>query len=429
MCNAQAAQIIAAKPQVDVEMLREILSDIVSDDKHAGQIIQHLRSLLMRGEMQFQAVEIGDLLSTVLTLANSTLTERNVRLEAHIDGSIPAVSGDRVELQQVLLNLILNACESMSNNAASDRRIQVIAALDDDRRTVRTSVLDCGSGIDAEQLERVFDPFFTTKKRGLGLGLGGLPVHRRGAQGKAVGHEQFRSRSGISFYIAGIERETNEKGERMMDIAARTVFVVDDTREVRVALSRVLSAAGYQVRSFESAEQFLEEQDGETPGCLLLDICMPGMSGLDVQRSLAHSIDSRPIVFLTGHGDVQTSVQAMKVGAVDFLTKPIDDARLFAAVDQALELDFAARNQRAIRREIEKRLADLTPRERQVMDQVIRGRLNKQIAADLGIGEKTVKVHRARVMAKMDVRSVAELVQLASRVESGPGGDPSSRLK
>ncbi len=171
LCNAQAAQIIAAKPQVDVEMLREILSDIVSDDKHAGQIIQHLRSLLMRGEMQFQAVEIGDLLSTVLTLANSTLTERNVRLEAHIDGSIPAVSGDRVELQQVLLNLILNACESMSNNAASDRRIQVIAALDDDRRTVRTSVLDCGSGIDAGQLERVFDPFFTTKKRGLGLGL------------------------------------------------------------------------------------------------------------------------------------------------------------------------------------------------------------------------------------------------------------------
>ena len=202
----------------------------------------------------------------------------------------------------------------------------------------------------------------------------------------------------------------------MMDIAARTVFVVDDTREVRVALSRVLSAAGYRVRSFESAEQFLEEQDGETPGCLLLDICMPGMSGLDVQRSLADSTDGRPIVFLTGHGDIQTSVQAMKVGAVDFLTKPIDDARLFAAVDQALELDFAARNQRAIRREIEKRLGDLTPRERQVMDQVIRGRLNKQIAADLGIGEKTVKVHRARVMAKMDVRSVAELVQLASRV-------------
>jgi C4-dicarboxylate-specific signal transduction histidine kinase len=171
LCNAQAAQLIAAKPQANVQALREILSDIVNDDKHAGQIIQHLRSLLMRGEMQFQVVEIGDLLRGVLTLANSTLSERNVRLETHIDQSIPAVHGDRVELQQVLLNLILNACESMSNNAAGDRRIQIIAALDDDRRTVRTSVLDCGGGIDAEQLERVFDSFFTTKKRGLGLGL------------------------------------------------------------------------------------------------------------------------------------------------------------------------------------------------------------------------------------------------------------------
>jgi len=171
LCNAQAAQIIAAKPHANVEALREILSDIVNDDKHAGQIIQHLRSLLMRGEMQFQVVEIGDLLRDVLTLANSTLSERNVRLEKHIDRDISAVCGDRVEIQQVLLNLILNACESMSNNAVSDRRIQIIVALGEDRRTIRTSVLDCGGGIDAEQLERVFDPFFTTKKRGLGLGL------------------------------------------------------------------------------------------------------------------------------------------------------------------------------------------------------------------------------------------------------------------
>ncbi|HWW30835.1 MAG TPA: response regulator [Steroidobacteraceae bacterium] len=201
-----------------------------------------------------------------------------------------------------------------------------------------------------------------------------------------------------------------------MTAEIRTVFLVDDTREVRVALSRVLSAAGYQVRSFESAESFLEQQDCEMPGCLLLDICLPRMSGLDVQRSLASAADGRPIVFLTGHGDLQSGVQAMKVGAVDFLTKPVEEARLFAAIDQALERDFIARNERAIRRIIERRLECLTRRERQVMDQVICGRLNKQIASDLDIGEKTVKVHRARVMAKMDVRSVAELVQLASRV-------------
>jgi FixJ family two-component response regulator len=201
-----------------------------------------------------------------------------------------------------------------------------------------------------------------------------------------------------------------------MNSAAQTVFVVDDTRELRVAVSRLLGTAGYRVRSFESAERFLEEHDGETPGCLLLDICMPGMSGLEVQRSLAASAPSRPIVFLTGYGDIETSVYAMKGGAVDFLTKPFDDVHLFAAVDQALQLDLAAREERAICRNIERRLEALTRREREVMDWMIRGRLNKQIAADLGVGEKTVKVHRARVMVKMNVRSVAQLVQLAFKI-------------
>ena len=199
-----------------------------------------------------------------------------------------------------------------------------------------------------------------------------------------------------------------------------TVFIVDDAREVRTGLSRLLGAAGYQVRAFESAASFLQEHDTELPGCLLLDICMPGLSGLDLQRTLADSPGSaRPIVFLTGRGDIQTSVHAMKEGAVDFLTKPVDDTQLLAAVDQALKRDAEQRLERAVRDTIQRRLAMLTPRERQVMAHVIRGRLNKQIAADLGTGEKTVKVHRARVMSKMVARSVAELVQLAARVGVG----------
>src|SRR5271168_3494947 len=201
-----------------------------------------------------------------------------------------------------------------------------------------------------------------------------------------------------------------------------TVFIVDDAREVRTGLSRLLAAAGYRVRAFESAACFLEEHDVEAPGCLLLDVCMPGLSGLELQRTLVASPGARPIVFLTGRGDIQTSVHAMKEGAVDFLTKPVDESRLFAAVEQALKRDAEQRLERAIRDTIHKRLAMLTPRERQVMAHVIRGRLNKQIAADLGTGEKTVKVHRARVMSKMVARSVAELVQLAARV--GVGSEP-----
>jgi len=198
------------------------------------------------------------------------------------------------------------------------------------------------------------------------------------------------------------------------------VFIVDDAREIRAALKCMLDVANYQVRAFESAERYLEEQDCEVPGCLLLDIGLPGMSGIDLQRALVGSMDARPIVFLTGQGDIKSSVQAMKLGAVDFLTKPVDEARLFAAVDQAIRLDMAARHDRAICESIQQRLQVLTRRERQVMEFVIRGYLNKQIAAELGIGEKTVKIHRYRVMSKIGVRSVAELVLLVAHVGFQP---------
>ena len=205
-----------------------------------------------------------------------------------------------------------------------------------------------------------------------------------------------------------------------------TVYVIDDAPEVRIALSRLLASAGYHVRPFESAQRFLAEQDPEAPGCVLLDICMPGMSGLELQAALRRSEIVRPIVFLTGVDDVETCARAMKAGAVDFLTKASDDAHLFAAVDQALRVDREGRRTRAINQLIEQRIEALTPRERQVMEQVVFGRLNKQIAAELGTGEKTVKVHRARVMSKMGARSVAELVQLAARV--GVAIDPAQRM-
>jgi len=201
-----------------------------------------------------------------------------------------------------------------------------------------------------------------------------------------------------------------------MDPVQARVFIVDDAREIRIALTRLLEVAGYHARAFESAEQFLEQQDCEVPGCLLLDIGMPGMSGIDLQRALIGSKRARPIIFLTGHEDINTCVQAMKMGAVDFLTKPIDDTRLFSAVDHAIHLDVAARRERAICDAIQQRLQELTQREWQVMELVIRGLLNKQIAVELGIHEKTVKVHRMRVMKKMEVRSVATLVQLVARV-------------
>ena len=195
-----------------------------------------------------------------------------------------------------------------------------------------------------------------------------------------------------------------------------TVFIVDDSPRIRAALSRVLGAMDYEVRTFESAEEFLAQRTGDEAGCLILDVCMPGLSGPELQRALVDSGCELPIIFLSGRGDVQTSVHAMKVGAQDFLTKPIDSDRLFAAVDQAFRRDAEKRRERIIGDLIKQRSERLTPREHQVMGYVICGRLNKQIALSIGTGEKTVKVHRARMMAKMDARSVAELVQLAARV-------------
>jgi C4-dicarboxylate-specific signal transduction histidine kinase len=171
LCNAHAAQILSRKAKLNVNELQEILEEIANDDKNAGQIIQRLRALLIRGETHFQRLEIADLVDDVLMLARGTLRERNVQISTRVDTDIPNTIGDRVELQQVLLNLVINACESMSANPTRDRRLEIVVDAEAEEGAVRVSVLDCGSGIDADQLERVFEPFFTTKKGGLGLGL------------------------------------------------------------------------------------------------------------------------------------------------------------------------------------------------------------------------------------------------------------------
>ena len=198
--------------------------------------------------------------------------------------------------------------------------------------------------------------------------------------------------------------------------------MVDDDPSVLRALTRLISAAGLEARAFPTPAAFLQAHDPATPGCLLLDLALPGLDGLELQEALAVSDCARPIVFITGRGDVPTSVRAMKGGAVDFLTKPVNDRDLLAAVRHAIEIDRVAREAQAEMGALKQRLASLTPREREVLAQVVAGRLNKQIAADLGTVEKTIKVHRARLMEKMAVRSLADLVRIAERLGIQPAG-------
>jgi FixJ family two-component response regulator len=194
-----------------------------------------------------------------------------------------------------------------------------------------------------------------------------------------------------------------------------TVFVVDDYAPVRRSISRLLHAAGFAVAAFASAEEFLAQYSPQTLGCLVLDLAMPTLNGLELQRILAKTGSILPIIFLTGTADIPRSVQAMKQGASDFLTKPVNDEDLLAAVRVAIEKNRALRRDEAELTEIRARLATLTPREREVLEYVVAGKLNKQIAGALGTVEQTVKVHRAHLMQKMKVHSVAELVRLMER--------------
>jgi FixJ family two-component response regulator len=195
------------------------------------------------------------------------------------------------------------------------------------------------------------------------------------------------------------------------------VYLVDDDPGVLKALSRLLRAKGYEVRPYSSPQLFLEEHDVTVPGCAVLDVSMPGLDGLELQHALtATNGFHRPVLFVTGKGDIPTSVRAMKAGAIDFLTKPVKDVDLFEAVSRAEARDAESRRLHSEMESIQAKVATLTPREREVLIHVVAGRLNKQIAGDLGTVEKTIKVHRSRMMEKLGIRTVADLVRMSEKL-------------
>lgn len=198
-----------------------------------------------------------------------------------------------------------------------------------------------------------------------------------------------------------------------------TVFIVDDDQEVREAIQLLMESVGLTARSFASAQAYLDQFDSDSPGCLIVDVRMKGMSGLDLQQRLAQAPIHPPVIVITGHGDVPMAVRAVKAGAVDFIEKPFNDQTLLDAVHRAFDQDARNRGQASRLADIEERLTRLTPREREILDQVIAGKRNKVISLDLGISQSTVEAHRAKVMEKMEARSLSDLMRMMMAIGRG----------
>jgi two-component system response regulator FixJ len=228
---------------------------------------------------------------------------------------------------------------------------------------------------------------------------------------------ESRRRRALLFHVAGGTNVCGELNMRLNSNNARpTIFVVDDDTAVRDALKLLLRSVGQAVETFGSAQEFLDAYGEDRPGCLVLDIRMPGMSGLELQQKLNEKHSILPIIFITGHGDVPMAVEAMQAGAVDFIQKPFRDQDLIDRINQALEKDSSNRAALGERNDIRRRLETLTPREREVLDLVVHGKANKVIAGDLKLSQRTVEIHRARVMEKMQASSLAHLVRMVLEV-------------
>ena len=413
LANAESAAELLDTASPDLDEVRAAVDDIVTDDRRVGALIQQLRRFLRRGESEKIAFDLHAVLADVTRLVAGEAAEKRIELSTTVTNALPALVGDRVQIHQVLLNLVLNAFDAVAATGAAPRRVSVSAGPHDGG--VLVEVHDNGHGMDAETLSRVFQPFFTTKPKGMGLGLS-ISRSLVAAHGGTLSAGSQRGRGTTMRLTLPAKPPYTARpacATPPRSATTGTVFVIDDEPSMRRALERQLRTAGYRIESFESAEAFLQRPPASGVACIVSDMRMPGQSGLELQAALAGRGSLLPIVFVSGHGDVPTTVHALKAGAVSVLAKPFTKTELVAAVEEALMRSGDATASYEREAAINLRHEALTPREREVFALVASGLLNKVIGDRLGAAEATIKIHRGRVMEKMGAASVADLVRMA----------------
>jgi two-component system sensor kinase FixL len=430
LTNAQVLQRLNKRAAAKLENADDIITDLIDDAHRAAEIIKRTRALLKPGPSKLEVIDLNTIVTDVERLLGSEIIMRQISLRTELANDLSAVLADRIQLQQVLVNFMTNAFDAMQEVDPDERHI-LIRTRQLNSIAAEVCVIDNGIGLQPEKLHQIFDPFYTTKKDGLGMGLA-ISRTLLQAQGGDVWAESAPD-GGAALYFsiklaveADYQVEAEGGGIADDEMTAgqddpATVYIVDDDSSVRKAMRRLVGAAGYAVETFDSANAFLQQSDLNAPCCLLVDLHMPSVTGLDLQKQLNQRDYTIPVIFITGAGNTEAGVQAIKQGAVDFLSKPVDKEALLASIGRAIKKDRAALVQYKQRVSVNERLSKLTAREREVLDLVVTGLMNKQIGYELGITEKTVKAHRGQMMRKMEARSLAGLVHL---VESTIGNPP-----
>ena len=404
--NANACLRFLTAPSPNLDEVRDGLQAIARDGRRSSDVIARIRALARRTATEEEPLDVNALIREVVTLADGEARRIGATVRTELAGNLPCVLGDRVQLQQVVLNLFLNGLEAMHAVEGRPREL-VISTQREATDRVRVSVPGLGIGHRPEAC----GPFVRARSTRRSAAGWGWVSRSAGRLSSSTAGDSGPCR------MTGLARRSSSRSDApIMPEPQAIVFVVDDDASVREALERLIRSAGLKVEAFASAEEFLKRPRADAPSCLVLDVRLPDLSGLDLQRRMADANNEIPIVFITGHGDIPTTVRAMKAGAVEFLTKPLVEGDVLESIRGAIARDRAVRDHHAETSALRARFASLTPREEEVMGWVVSGLLNKQIAGELGISEETIKVHRGHVMRKMGADSLAELVRMSQRL-------------